>query len=73
MKVAITSAALMAGIAQAGFADMRRDFGQMTNRYVRGLIESGTVVFLKFSKTLKIVETSDFSKTDPGDFRLILP
>jgi len=40
MKVALASA-LFAGSALAGFSDMRRDFENMANRYVRGLVESG--------------------------------
>merc|ERR1712176_585647 len=43
MKSFIASA-ILAGIAQAGFSDMKTDFSNMVNRYVRGLMESGTPV-----------------------------
>jgi len=43
MKSFIASA-ILAGIAQAGFSDMKADFSNMVNRYVRGLMESGTPV-----------------------------
>jgi len=43
MKSVIASA-ILAGIAKAGFSAMKEDFTRMTNRYVRGLIESGTPV-----------------------------
>jgi len=44
MKYAVASCAVLAGMAQAGFGDMKKDFGNMVNRYVRGLMESGTPV-----------------------------